>query len=305
LHVAIPLNSHVNQSKFLSLHCGVGNDIRLLQFLRDENAYLVTDKSLIMVEEQSSTCMTIPAVGADPSDLLFRLEKGGEITEDNASKSKQTTQIFQKTMEHPPLGDLPAYDLSMGMPALGDPREEILDGADPVLGAAAAPNRRFRVPSRIGQFEDIGELLIELQQAFEARDLSEIQYRVIQMKLNVQPTGSQNRALSNAEILRWSEEFGAKISCNKALVHCILRTVHGRFWEPGMTCGRNHELGEIDQRLFRENIVREVQDYNCVTTFQARTMAFQLRRRRFQCAMAVLIAMGEIEYLRFLEDPTV
>jgi hypothetical protein len=117
----------------------------------------------------------------------------------------------------------------------------------------------IRNANQIGQFQDIRELLDELRHGFEKGDLSEIQWRVLEMKLTWQTDGPQFVQKSNIEVIRKLLGHGDEVSCNKALMHCIIRGIHGRKWEPGMKGGRNVYFGESDQRLFEDNIKKEVQ----------------------------------------------
>jgi hypothetical protein len=133
--------------------------------------------------------------------------------------------------------------------------------------------------------------------------LSQIQMEVLWVKLNCSEDFSNIEGHTNKEVIDIMKARGKPISCNTALVHCLMRTIQGRRWTPGMEGGSDSELSVIDTRLFQENITIAMQDINCLTTFQGADLAFELQKRRYKNALTLLIVMRSLHYIRYLYWP--
>jgi hypothetical protein len=111
--------------------------------------------------------------------------------------------------------------------------------------------------------------------------MSMLQCQLVEFKLNFQPDGSIGQPLSNAAVESRMKEIGAPTLCPNAIQHAIVQTVQGRLWYPRIRkVGRPVGLSEADQPLFEENIRNAMHEVNCVTTFQARAIAFINRTAR-------------------------
>jgi hypothetical protein len=176
--------------------------------------------------------------------------------------------------------------------------------APPLPLQPALPDR-IEIP----QPEDVQVLLAELYDATHRIDtdrnqpvMSEIQWDLLAIKMNLQ--NPSESPVTNATVRKEMEKRGHHISCPSVIRRAIVRTVLGRLWYPGIaTVGNPGYLGEVDQILFKENIRNACHEVNCVTTFQARAIAFELIKRRYKRAVQLLLELRCPEYITDITSP--
>ena len=78
------------------------------------------------------------------------------------------------------------------------------------------------------------------------------------------------------------------LSCDAALVTCLVRTSQCKFWEPGYPGGNDTYLSLLDAIKFKSLIIEAANDANCVPTTIAISIAYSLRKERIQKAISIL-----------------
>ena len=80
-----------------------------------------------------------------------------------------------------------------------------------------------------------------------------------------------------------------KISSHDTIRNHILRTVEGRV----IVAIKKPYLGEVDERIFAQEIRNHAHDLNCLTLAKARDLAVTLKRRRFKLATKIILGMSQ------------
>ena len=132
----------------------------------------------------------------------------------------------------------------------------------------------------------IDEIMLSLKEGY----LSEIQVSVVFDRLNLNLTYSQLLKKYN-------------ISCNKALVHCLLRTSMLEYWIPGMQGEGVSYLSLYDQDTFLKIIITAAEDKNCIPGIYSISLSHYLKKNRCSRAHILLDRIGCNDLANHCVDP--
>ena len=120
----------------------------------------------------------------------------------------------------------------------------------------------------------------EISFGASTRVLSQVQSDIFLERL-------QNKELATYEFL--IKKYS--LSGPNSLITCFIRTVSGRYWEPGYKGGTDPYLSELDTKIFIEKIKDASDDINCLTLNEAESIAFDIKTRRIKAAALMLEKM--------------
>lgn len=100
----------------------------------------------------------------------------------------------------------------------------------------------------------------------------------------------KDRAINNLTYEELIKKFN--ISGKTALTHCLLRTCLLKFWDYSMPGEGVEYLSQYDKDIFIHIIKNTADDQNCVPSIYAVSLAFHIKKYRYQKAFHFLTAMG-------------
>jgi hypothetical protein len=78
----------------------------------------------------------------------------------------------------------------------------------------------------------------------------------------------------------------------RVLLACLRRTSLGLFWEPGHTGGTDYYLCHDDREALKHFITEQINEMNCITTYEETTAAYMLRIARQKKTIRLLESIG-------------